>query len=161
MQAARHDEQRRVPGAAGRQSGLAFFLVTFSWRNKKKSLAGQRRKAAVTTEKNPSSNPKTRPPPKNQYVRKPNISPKTNKRQTASPSDLSLIPPKRPLVLLTFPFSRDSPSTPCSGSRIWFHPRGLCLGRGWFRLAWCGGRCRCGRRIRRGGGFRPWRPTGF
>ena len=36
MQAARHDEQRREPGVAGRQSGLAFFLATFSWRNKKK-----------------------------------------------------------------------------------------------------------------------------
>ncbi|MCE1183653.1 MAG: hypothetical protein LWW81_15305, partial [Rhodocyclales bacterium] len=57
MQAARTDEQRRVPGAAGRQSGLAFFLVTFSWRNKKKSLAGQRRNPAVTTKKTPSSAP--------------------------------------------------------------------------------------------------------
>ena len=53
MQAARTGEQRREPGAAGRQSGLAFFLVTFSWRNKKKSLAGQRRKPAVATKKNP------------------------------------------------------------------------------------------------------------
>ena len=52
MQAARTDEQRRVPGNAGRQSGLAFFLVTFSWRNKKKSLASQRRKTALATENN-------------------------------------------------------------------------------------------------------------
>jgi len=47
---ARLDESRREVGAADRGAGVAFFLVTFSWRNKKKPPAIKAELSASSTE---------------------------------------------------------------------------------------------------------------